>query len=80
MSSNSTQVIFAQGGRAVVRAVESDTFCAVAPDGRRLRITRELFAALENFLGPEKPCGSLTVTFRNAGIAGVETLTRTVYK
>lgn len=59
---------------------EESGFYMIAPDGMRIRITRELFVAFSTFIGSGKPSGSITAMFRNGGIAGVESLTKTVYK
>jgi hypothetical protein len=41
-----------------------------------IKITPELRQALMEFMGEGKPAGSVTVTFRNGGIAGVESSRR----
>ena len=56
-------------------------FIATSPDGKVVKITRELFKAFEDFvLADTPPTGSVTVHFKNGGIAGVKAVTETVYK
>jgi hypothetical protein len=43
-------------------------------------IPLELFRAFEHFFNDPKPSGTVTVSFKNGGIAGVETNTRQILK
>jgi hypothetical protein len=52
----------------------------VAPDGAKVEIPEEVFAALEEFVLISRPTGSLTIHFRNGGVAGIEALIKKVYK
>jgi len=52
----------------------------VAPDGAKVEITEEVFAALEEFVLNARPTGVLTIHFRNGGVAGIEALIKKVYK
>jgi hypothetical protein len=50
-------------------------------DGREVLIVPpEVIAAFKVFLGEEKRAGSLIVSFKNGGVAGVETNTKQVLK
>jgi hypothetical protein len=55
-------------------------YVVVAPDGEHIRIPGELFGALQDFLQKNASAGSLTIHFRNGGIAGVEALFKKIYK
>jgi hypothetical protein len=52
----------------------------VAPDGAKVEIPEEVFAALEEFVLSPRPTGSLTIHFRNGGVVGIEALIKKVYK
>jgi len=52
----------------------------VAPDGAKVEIPEELFSALEEFVLKPRPTGSLTIHFRNGGVAGIEALIKKIYK
>jgi hypothetical protein len=52
----------------------------VAPDGHGVEIPKELFGLLWDFLHGSKPSGSVVIQFRNGGIAGLEAITKKVYK
>jgi hypothetical protein len=58
----------------------SQPYLVVAPDGDRVEIPRELFLALYDFLLGSKASGSVTIHFRNGGVAGVEALVKKTYK
>ena len=55
-------------------------YVVVAPDGDRIQIPQELFAALSDFLQERGPSGSIVIQFRNGGIAGLEALVKKTYK
>jgi len=63
-----------------VRRQESQPYVIVAPDGDRIEIPRELFQALQDFLAGAKSSGSVTIHFRNGGVAGLEALVKKTYK
>lgn len=48
--------------------------------GRSIEISKELFMALEMFIGPGKPAGSLNANFKNGNAASVEVLLRSTLK
>lgn len=52
----------------------------VAPDGAKVEIPEEVFAALQDFVLNARPTGSLTIHFRNGGVAGIEALIKKIYK
>ena len=52
----------------------------VSPDGSRIEIPKELFGALWDFIEGNKPSGSVTIQFRNGGVAGLEALIKRTYK
>jgi len=55
-------------------------YAVVSPDGSRIEIPKELFGALWDFIEGNKPSGSVTIQFRNGGIAGLEALIKRTYK
>lgn len=55
-------------------------YLVVAPDGDRIEIPKELFGLLWDFLQGSKQTGSVIMQFRNGGIAGLEAVTRKIYK
>ena len=59
---------------------DGEHYLVVAPDGNRVEISKELFAALWDFLQGNKPTGSVVIHFRNGGIAGLEAVIKKVYK
>jgi len=54
----------------------SDGCLAVSPDGRRITIPQELFAALSDFIKIKKCPGSITIDFRCNEIISMETMTK----
>lgn len=52
----------------------------VSPDGNRIEIPKELFGALWDFIEGNKPSGTVTIQFRNGGVAGLEALIKRTYK
>jgi len=65
---------------AVTFRQDAQLYLVVAPDGSQIQISRELFGALWEFLEGDKPTGSVVIHFRNGGIAGLEAITKKVYK
>jgi hypothetical protein len=57
-----------------------DDYVVVAPDGCVVRISKEFFDALRDFLCGTKPAGSLVAHFRNGGFAGLEASIKKLYK
>lgn len=55
-------------------------YFANSPEELRVAIPKELFTALWDFLEGEKPAGSVTIHFRNSGVAGLEALIKKHYK
>ena len=55
-------------------------YTVVSPHGDHIEIPRELFGALSDFLEGNKPAGSVTIQFRNGGVAGLEGLVKKTYK
>lgn len=55
-------------------------YLVVAPDGDRIEIPKELFGLLWDFLQGSKQTGSVIMQFRNGGIAGLEAVTKKIYK
>jgi hypothetical protein len=51
-----------------------------SPDGTEIKIPKELFGVLWDFLHGEKPSGTVIIQFRNGGVAGLESLTKRTYK
>jgi len=52
----------------------------VSPDGSRIEIPQELFGALWDFTKGNKPSGTVTIQFRNGGVAGLEAFVKRTYK
>jgi hypothetical protein len=59
---------------------QPEQYTVVAPDGSQIVISKELFGALWDFLQGDKPIGSLSIHFRNGGIARLEALIKKIYK
>jgi hypothetical protein len=55
-------------------------YVVVSPDGSRIEIPKELFVALWDFIEENKPSGTVTIQFRNGGVAGLEALIKRTYK
>ncbi len=55
-------------------------YFANSPEELQVAIPKELFTALWDFLEGERPAGSITIHFRNGGIAGLEALIKKHYK
>jgi hypothetical protein len=55
-------------------------YVVLSPDGARIEVPKELFLALSDFISARKEAGSMTVHFRNGGVAGLETLVKKRYK
>jgi len=56
-------------------------YVVISPEGNQIEIPKELFGALSDFLiGNPKPTGSVTIQFRNGGVAGLEAMIKKVYK
>jgi hypothetical protein len=55
-------------------------YALISPDGSQIEIPKELFRALGDFLHGERLSGSITIQFRNGGIAGLEALVKKTYK
>jgi hypothetical protein len=64
----------------VLQYESSLQYVVVSPDGNRIEIPKELFGALWDFIEGNKPSGSVTIQFRNGGVAGLEALIRRTYK
>jgi hypothetical protein len=56
------------------------TYYLATVDGETVTISREVYAALNMFMGKNKPAGSVTITFRDGGVAGVVTEQKLVLK
>jgi hypothetical protein len=54
-------------------------YLLLAPDGRRVCVPRQLFDAVVKFRDG-KSNGSVQISFKCGGIAGVEATERTIYK
>ena len=55
-------------------------YAVVSPDGSRIEIPKELFAVLWDFIKGNKSSGTVTIRFRNGGVAGLEALFKRTYK
>jgi hypothetical protein len=55
-------------------------YTVVGPDGERIEIPKELFKALWDFSEGTKATGSVTIHFRNGGVAGLEAVIKKTYK
>jgi len=55
-------------------------YAVVSPDGSRIEIPKELFRALWDFVKGDKSSGTVTIQFRNGGVAGLEALVKRTYK
>ena len=55
-------------------------YAVVSPDGNRIEIPKELFQALWDFIKGSKHSGTVTIQFRNGGVAGLEALIKRTYK
>jgi hypothetical protein len=56
-------------------------YVVISPEGNQIEIPKELFGALSDFLqGAVKPTGSVTIQFRNGGVAGLEAMIKRIYK
>ena len=55
-------------------------YFANSPEELQVAIPKELFTALWDFLEGERPAGSITIHFRNGGLAGLEALIKKHYK
>jgi len=55
-------------------------YLVVAPDGDQIKIPKELFTVLWDFLKGNKANGSVVVQFRNGGVAGLEAISKKIYK
>jgi hypothetical protein len=55
-------------------------YIALAPDGRTVSITKELFNALERFLKTDKTPGHIQVHFVRGGITAVKATVEVIYK
>lgn len=53
-----------------------DIYFALAPNGNNVLIPKELYEALSDFIGLQKPAGSITLQFRGGQITTVESLAR----
>lgn len=60
-------------------ATRDESYRLVSPDGHYLSVTKEVYDSLYE-LFRRKAYGSVTITFRNGGIMGVESAIRTIYK
>lgn len=56
------------------------SYVVASPEGLKVEIPKELFLVLCDFLEVRKDAGSMTVHFRNGGVAGLETLVKKKYK
>ena len=54
-------------------------YVALAPSGTEIRITKELFVALHDFMRTRKSPGSVTIQFRNGQITSVEAVAKKTY-
>jgi len=55
-------------------------YAVVSADGGRIEIPKELFGALWDFIKGNKSSGTVTIQFRNGGVAGLEALVKRTYK
>jgi len=59
-------------------------YVVISPEGNQIEIPKELFGALSDFLhgsaGSVKPTGTVTIQFRNGGVAGLEAMIKRIYK
>lgn len=55
-------------------------YIVVGPDGEQIEIPRELFKALWDFSEGTKATGSVTIHFRNGGVAGLDAVIKKTYK
>jgi hypothetical protein len=51
-----------------------------SPEGTQVKIPKELFGALWDFLHGDKASGTVIIQFRNGGVAGLESLVKRTYK
>jgi hypothetical protein len=51
----------------------------VGPDGRGIPVTKEVFHAYARFI-EEKSCGTVEISFKAGGVAGVVATEKTTYK
>lgn len=64
----------------IAQMVSPDDFFAISASGVRVRIPRELFDALQEFLVTKKNAGSITLQFRAGEITCVEALAKKTYR
>jgi hypothetical protein len=55
-------------------------YSVVPPDGKQIEIPKELFGLLWDFLEGDKASGTVTIQFRNGGVAGLESLVKKIHK
>ncbi|HLJ88925.1 MAG TPA: hypothetical protein VKZ53_19050 [Candidatus Angelobacter sp.] len=65
---------------SVVTPLQRAPYVVISPEGNQIEIPKELFGALWDFLQGNKPSGSVTIQFRNGGVAGLEALIKKTYK
>ena len=65
---------------STVVPIQRAPYVVISPEGNQIEIPKELFAALWDFLRGNRPSGSVTIQFRNGGIAGLEALIKKTYK
>lgn len=67
---------------ASVLSIEQNVrkYIVVGPDGEQIEIPRELFKALWDFSEGTKATGSVTIHFRNGGVAGLDAVIKKTYK
>jgi len=58
----------------------SQQYLVMGPDGDRIKIPKELFVVLWDFLKANKANGSVVIQFRNGGVAGLEAIFKKTYK
>jgi len=65
---------------SAVVPIQRAQYVVISPEGNQIEIPKELFGALWDFLQGNKPSGSVTIQFRNGGVAGLEALIKKTYK
>lgn len=64
----------------VTRMASPDDYFAISSAGAHVRIPKELFDALQEFLETKRAAGSITLQFKNGEITCVEALAKKTYR
>lgn len=65
---------------SLVSPASKESYLVVAPDGTQVEIPKELYMVLWDFLQGSRNSGSITIQFRNGGVAGLEAVVKRTYK